>query len=59
MINLILKNEAGFVGTDMLSFDVEDIKDFYRVNELVITHEEAQDIYDKTYGWPYAVSICL
>lgn len=57
MINLILKNEAGFVGTDMLSFDVEDIKDFYRVNELVITHEEAQDIYDKTYGWPYAVEV--
>ena len=55
VINLITKNEVGFVGADMLSFTVDDIKDYYRINELVITREEALAIYNKTYGWPYAV----
>ncbi len=59
IINLITKKEVGFIGTELLSFDIDDIKDFYRINELVITREEALSIYNKTYGWPYAVEIYM
>ena len=37
IINLITKNEVGFIGTELLSFDIDDIIDYYRINELVIT----------------------
>lgn len=59
IINLITKNEVGFIGTELLSFDIDDIIDYYRINELVITREEALSIYNKTYGWPYAVEIYM
>lgn len=59
IINLITKNDIGFIGTDVLSFDAGDIRDFYRINELVISSEEANNIYNKTYGWPYSVKIYM
>lgn len=59
IINLITKNEVGFIGTELLSFDIDDIIYYYRINELVITREEALSIYNKTYGWPYAVEIYM
>lgn len=57
IINLITKSKAGFIGTELLSFNVDDIKDYYRLKELIITAEEALAVYNKTYGWPYAVKL--
>lgn len=57
IINLITKQEAGFAGEEELSFTPEDIKDYFRINEIIINDSEAQSLYKDTYGWPYAIEI--
>ncbi|MGN0329518.1 MAG: LuxR C-terminal-related transcriptional regulator [Lachnospira sp.] len=57
VINLITKQETGFVGKELLKFDHEDIYDFFRMNEIIIDRETAKTIYNETLGWPYVVEL--
>lgn len=59
IINLIAKNEIGFIDKNDLSFVPEDIYDYFRLNEIIVDIEIAKDIYNKTMGWPYIVELYM
>ena len=42
-----------------LAFSLEDIEDYFRLNEVVLDKETAKIIYEKTLGWPYIVHLCM
>lgn len=54
---LIGKNLIGFIGKEDLSFSSEDIIDYFRLNELNITEEQAKALYEYCAGWPFIVEL--
>ena len=59
IINLISKDEALGISKKELAFSLEDIEDYFRLNEVVLDKETAKIIYEKTLGWPYIVHLCM
>lgn len=55
LINLITKKDAGLVDKSDLAFTDEDILDYFKLNEIIITSETAKELYDKTLGWPIII----
>ena len=54
-LEAVSRDEAGYIGKEELKFSSEDIVDYYRLNELIITNERASEIYNASLGWPFVI----
>lgn len=54
-LEAVSRDEAGYIGKEELKFSSEDIVDYYRLNELIITNKRASEIYNASLGWPFVI----
>lgn len=59
ILSMISKGNAGLVSKKDLSFNQEDIYDYFRLNEVIIDKDTSKDIYNYSYGWPYIIQLFL
>ncbi|MDO5403567.1 MAG: LuxR C-terminal-related transcriptional regulator [Eubacteriales bacterium] len=59
ILQLIGKDNIGYVGKEDFKFQTEDIIDFFRLNELKISEKQAQEIYNYCLGWPFIVELAM
>jgi len=59
MISLILRDKVGTINKEDLRYDPSDISDYFRLNELLISQEEANQLYNYSGGWPFVIKLLL
>ncbi len=58
-MKLIVRNWIGYINTDDLSFNPEDIIEYFKINGVTITKEQAKEYYSLSNGWPIIVNFQL
>lgn len=57
LIDLALRDEIGCISKDDFNYSPEDIISYFRLNELLINSDTAQQIYRYSGGWPFIIKL--
>lgn len=57
--NDIIKDKVGFICKDNLKFSKDDIMEYFRINGVLISSEEACQLYTLCNGWPFIIKLYL
>lgn len=59
MKKLVIRHWVNYVNDDDLSLLPDDIREYFKINGIAITGEQAQELYDMSCGWPIIISFQL
>ena len=59
MISLILRDKVGTINKEDLRYTPGDISEYFRLNELLINQDEANQLYNYSGGWPFVIKLLL